>query len=201
MWTILPQVQIKEIMQMSDSSQAVATPEAAPQPKSFTQRFQEMEQLLSQMQYVVQFHSNVIETFVSEFKRQSDTVSAIKETVNGILKLADEGSSLSTTALVNKITQLQAESYRGVIEKDLAEGKIGLIDQAANESTIVAFSTADIVYGYKPVGAFTDETVKAGLLAGAKTGDQIGDITVLGLYEIIPTAPIGEPSEQPQAQV
>lgn len=184
---------------MSDSNQPAPNTvanSAPPQPKSFTQRFQEMEQLLQKLQYVVQFHSSVVQTFVEEIKSQSDNIDAVRETINAMIKLSDEGKFVTTANIVNKITEIQADTYRKALDKELADGKIKATDQVSSGDTIISFSTGDIVFGYNAVSAFADEETKKNLLAGAKVGDQVGIVKVLGLFEVVTAPPPGEPNGQ-----
>ena len=157
------------------------------QPQTFTQRFQEIERTVYQMQYVLQFHSQIIQNMVEEIKVAKKDLDAVKEVTNANMKLA-EGQEWGTSEnIATKVTQLQAEAYKKVVDTDLAEGRIRTIDALKDARDLVVFSTPDVLYGYQLLETFKDEQVRRDLM-GKKAGDTVGEMTILGVYEEVPAA-------------
>ena len=188
---------------MSDNNQvqeaapvAANPPQAAavpPAPKTFTQRFQEIERTVYQMQYVLQFHSQILQNMLSDIKELKEGVGAIKEVTNPNMKLAAEQVWGTQDAIAAKVTQLQAEAYRKVVEQDLADNKIRSIDALKDPRDLVVFTTPDVLYGYQLLETFKDEQVRSDLM-GKKVGDKVGDMTLLGIFEEVVAVPAAEPT-------
>jgi hypothetical protein len=203
---------MEEMIQMSDnnqatqlnqSAQAPAQKAAAPaqEPKTFTQRFQEMEQALQQSTFVVNFHNNVIQQLLQELQKTKADLTAAKEAISAMLHLGNEGKQINLANTVEKITFLQAESHKNTLATEVREGRLKEVEAVSGENCIVSFSSDDIVFGYNLVAAFKEEEVKSKIV-GAKVGDKVGAYTVLGIYEeVVPQSGATDGQQaQPAAQ-
>lgn len=200
---------------MSDSNQQdpnQATPKAPEQApaapvqekaKTFTERFQEVEKAVFQMQYVLQFHGQVVQSIMQEIQGVKENIKALKEVTAANMKLAEEGKTGTQKNLAEKITQMNADAYKQLIEKDLAEGRIRPVDTVSNDKNLVVFSDPDVMYGFQLLETFKDEEVKKGLL-GKKVSEKVGELTILGIYEEVtqpsPGVPDGPQENQPAQQ-
>lgn len=177
-----------------------AAPEQKAEPKTFTQRFQEMERSVMQLQFVLQYYNNIIQNSLQQMKLLNNDISSIKETVNAMLKLGDAGLPQNSVNTVNKMTEVSAENHKKAVLSEVTAGRLKEIETVTSNTTIVSFSSDDVVFGYNLVSAFQDEDVKAKAI-GAKVGDKVGPYTLLGIYEEVATQPTGASDEQaPQEQ-
>lgn len=198
------EVQAPAAAPVADAAQPAANPPAAapPVPKTFTQRFQEMEKAVFQQQYVIQFHSNVMKDLIKELQEAKEAVDGVRKVLSATMKLAEEGTVATQVAIADKITQLQAEGYKATVDKDLKENRIRVIDAIKDNRDLVVFQSLEVLYGYNLVEQFPDENVRKEMM-GKKVGDTVGGMTILGLYEEVP-APAAQPTtgdaNAPQAQ-
>lgn len=187
---------------MSDSNVQTQTPTAAPNPqpaapeaKTFTQRFQEMERMTQQNSFVLNFHNQIVQNLMQMVQSQNNDIVSLKETINAMLKLGDQSSEINSVNTVNKMTEVQAENHKKALQGEVEKGTIKAIDAVVGDDSIVSFSSADIVFGYNLVSAFQDENLKKQMV-GAKVGDKVGEYTLSGIYEQVSTKPQGEVDEQ-----
>lgn len=164
-----------------------AAPAAPQAPKTFTQRFQEIERSVYQMQYVLQFHSQILQNMLQDIKETKEGMVAVKEVINANMKLAADQQWGTQDNIALKVTQLQADAYKQVVEADLAANRIRVIDALKDGKDLVVYSTPDTLYGYQLLETFKDEQVRKDLM-GKKAGDKVGEMTVIGVYEEVPAA-------------
>ena len=181
-----------------DASNPAAAPAAQQKPqtqKSFTERFVEMEQLVQNMQFVLQFHTSVIKEFIPQLSQLTENQNIQRDTLNAILKLSDDGVSITTANIINKIANIEAENYRALLKGNEDSGKLVRIDSVSDEEVLVAYTSPDVAYGYNKVKAFQDEAVKKDFI-GKKIGDTVGEFTIEGLY--VEASQTGEQNGQKQ---
>ena len=181
---------------MDASNPAAAPEQQKPQTqKSFTERFVEMEQLVHNMQFVLQFHTNVIKQFLPQLSQLTENQNIQRDTLNAILKLSDDGMSATTANIINKIANIEAENYRSLLKEREDSGQLVRVDSVSDEEVLVAYTSPDVAYGYNKVKAFQDEAVKKDFM-GKKIGEVVGEFTIEGLYVEAPQT--GEQDGQKQ---
>jgi hypothetical protein len=186
---------VEEIMSMSDSN--TQSPAPQPEAKTFTQRFQEMEKSVQQLQFVVQYYNQIFQGSMEQMQLLNSDISSLKETLNAMLKLGDAGVTLNSVNTVNKMTEVSAENHKKAVAAQVKAGKLKEVEAVAGLTTIVSFSSEDIVFGYNLVSAFQDEDVKSKII-GAKVGDKVGPYSILGIYEEVQTVVGANNEQEPQ---
>ena len=161
-------------------------PAAAETPKTFTQRFQEIEKSTYQMQYVLQFHSQIMQNLVKELTEAKETLKAVREVSGAMMKLAADGKPATQDNIALKIAEMQAENFKQIIANDLKENRIKPIEAVKDNRDLIVFSTTDVLYGYQLLETFKEEKAE---LMGKKVGDKVGNVTIVGLYEEVVAAP------------
>lgn len=173
---------------MSDSKEVVAQqPVAAkPTPKSYTERFADMEVAIARMSYVVNFHTNAMADMMTRMEEMLTTLNTLRNSQAATMKLAEEGVTATFENVTNKILKLQAQAHKESIEKDLADGVIVKSDEVRTGSSIIAYeSLPEIEYGQGILAMFPKEDQP--LLLGKREGDTVNSMKILGVYEQAPT--------------
>ena len=155
---------------------------AAQKPKTFVERFQEIEDMVNQLKQVFEFHNQILQTFVKEIAALREGTVSIREVVNAMLKLADEDKVLNTLNTATKITETKAEAFKKHLEDSVKNGTMKVVDEVSKLDHIVSFSTEDILFGFSKILEFTDEKIKESLMK-AKAGDVVEGLKILNVYE------------------
>lgn len=171
------------------------------EPKTFIQRFQELESSAAQLTEIFKLHSNIFQTLIQEVAGLREQNVSLRNIMNAALKLGDESKVINTANVVAKYTETQAEMFKKNIEDAVKSGALKVIEEVKSAEHIVAFASDEVLYGYSKVSEFVEEKVKEAMKS-AKVGDVIEGLKVLGVYEpqdlskVQPEAP-AETQEQP----
>ena len=151
-------------------------------PKTYTERFTEMEDVVGRLIYVSNFHTKTLAEMVQRMDAVSQTLENIRNTVNAMIHLSEAKQPITFDGIVSKILQLQTEASKKSLQEDLAKGLIVATDVVKDDNTIVAFSSSpDIEYGLSAIASFPEEIRKQ--LVGKKVGDLVNNVTILEIYE------------------
>lgn len=187
---------------MSDSNlepqpKAEAKPAA---PRSYTERFLDMENAVNKLIYASNFHTNTLVDVMERmesFLTQVKMLDTVRNTLAAIMKLSERGEPFTLDNVARQVAKLQAESERNRIQSEV-DNKALLPIEEVKENSVIAFeSLPEIEYGHGTLNSFEGET-KTGLL-GKKVGDVVGNVKILGVYEINESATEGQ-SNEPSGQ-
>lgn len=174
---------------MNDSNVEVPKAEAQPapqKPRSYTERFMDLEETVNKLIYTSNFHTNTIMDMVERFEsvmEQLKILNTVRNTLTAMLKLSEEGIPATLDNVAKKVMKLQAEDQRNRIKDDVDAKVLLPIDAIKDDNTVIAFeSLPELEYSHGTLSSFKGET-KDGLV-GKKVGDVVGNVTILGIYEV-----------------
>lgn len=175
-------------------AKAVA-PAPAAAPKSYTERFIDMENTIQRMAYVINFHAKTIEgllTQINEMGEELERQNMVRKSVNAIMKLSEEGQTVfSLEKVAEKVGELENKAAKDQLAQDLKDGVVKPADTIENDLTVFEFeSLPEGNYGLASVGMLNAEVRKE--LLGKKAGDTVKNLKITAIY-----AYVGE--KQPEA--
>lgn len=164
----------------------VQAAQAPAKPKSYTERFIDMENTVLKMAYAINFQAQTIKDLLSrleEMGAELERMNMVRKSVNAIMKLSEEGKmNFSLEAVAEKVEQLETQAAKDQLEKDLAEGSVTKIEAITNDLSLFEFeSTVDKAYGIASVGTLDAELKKE--LIGKKAGDTVKNLRVVAVYQ------------------
>lgn len=175
--------------------QAKAVAPAPPTPKSYTERFVDMENAIQRMAYVINFHAKTIEGLlqqINEMGEELERQNMVRKSVNAIMKLSEEGQTVfSLEKVAEKVGELENKAAKDQLAQDLKDGVVKPADTIENDLTVFEFeSLPEGNYGLASVGMLNAEVRKE--LFGKKAGDTVKNLKITAIY-----AYVGE--KQPEA--
>lgn len=152
------------------------------EPKTFIQRFQELEANAAQLTEIFKLHSNIFQTLIQEVAGLREQNVSLRNIMNAALKLGDESKVINTANVVAKYTETQAEMFKKNLEDAVKSGALKVVEEVKDAEHIVSFASNDVLFGYSKVSEFVEEKVREAMKS-AKVGDVIEGLKVLGVYE------------------
>ena len=162
--------------------------EANQKVKSYTERFLDMENMISRISYAMNFQAKTIEELLKRINlmgEELERLNMVRKSVNAIMKISESGiteaGAFSLEKVADKVEQLEVQATKDQLSKDLADGVMKKSDTIDNDLTVFEFKyVPDGGYGIASVGTVNPE-LKTSLI-GKKVGDVVKNVEITGIY-------------------
>jgi len=170
---------------MNDSNQAPATP-TQQGPTSYKDMIEAAYNLSKDTQRNVIRLTLIIEDLVNQISDTQSKLSEVGKQLVAIYKLSEEGKALTSENVATYIVTRESEILKKTISDLVDAGKLVSQSTIQNDSDIVAYSTADVSFGYMSLLGFSPDDQQA--LKGKAVGDTVGAYKVEGIYQEAPAS-------------
>lgn len=166
-----------------ETAKAVAP--APTQPKSYTERFIDMESAIGRMAYVINFHAKTIEGLLqqlNEIGTELERMNMVRKSVNAIMKLSEEGKAVfSLEAVAEMVEKLENKAAKDQLAQDLKDGVVSPADTIENDLSVFEFEAIpEGTYGIASVGVLSPEVRKE--LIGKKVGETVKNLKITSIF-------------------
>lgn len=153
-------------------------------PLTFTERFNAVEQTVANLAYMSSFQNKATRETINRLAELENLLKAVVESITAIMKLSQEGKTFSEENIATEIVTLAKASVKEKLTRDLQSGEIVKAEAIENDMSIVEFESSK-ENGIVLVAALAEEYKKD--IIGKKIGDNVGDLTILGVYQYAKT--------------
>lgn len=155
--------------------------------KTFTERFQELEQQVMQLVNLYQDVSQAFNALVPIIQDVANQNRLLNEQLQAVYDLSESKQSVTREAVSELITKKRVAQIETILKQDEEKGLIKKIESVETPNDIVVYSSDAVALAFKAASLFESDGVKLEDLLGKKSGDKVASFTIKEVYRIVQT--------------
>lgn len=151
--------------------------ETAQKEKSITEQFNEMKTAIKTL---LEF-SKEVSSILPSLYHSANMVPILNEQLQAIYEMSEAGISITKQNVIDHCNKKRVAQIEASIENDVKNGLLKQIEEVKSENDFLVYKTSELLMAFTTVDKLEDPAQ----FLGKQSGDTVGDITILKVYEVV----------------